>query len=164
MKIYKISKINLKDINSYLDTLNKTKSKNSLKKNKIRRIDHYNWWFENIYLNKYCLIKNQKKIIYFWQKKFNKYNKRYFFSGWWPIEDRLEIVDFMHITNTLLKLSKNHTHVAIILKENKFSIKLHLYFKFKEIKKTSKFYNQILKIYYKEKKVPSNHLIMIKKN
>ena len=32
---YKISKINLRDINYYLDTLNKTKSKNSLKKKKL---------------------------------------------------------------------------------------------------------------------------------
>ena len=151
---YKISKINLKDINSYLDTLNKTKNKNSLEKNKIRRIDHYNWWFENINLNKYCLFKKQKKIIYFWQKKFNKNSERYFFSGWWPIENKLEIIDFIYITKTLLKFSRNHTHVAIILRENKFSIKLHHYFKFKEIKKTSRLYNQILKIYYKKKKYP----------
>ena len=44
---YKIFKIKLKDINKYLDSLNKTISKNSLKKKKIKRIDHYNWWFEN---------------------------------------------------------------------------------------------------------------------
>ena len=161
---YKISKIDLKDINSYLDTLNKTKNKNSLKKNKIKRVDHYNRWFENKDFNKYCLFKNQKKIIYFWEKKFNKYKKRYFFSGWWPIENKLEIMDFIYITKTLLKFSKNYIHVAIILRENKFSIKLHQYFKFKVIKKTSRFYNQILKIYYKEKKIPLNHLIMIKEN
>ena len=161
---YKISKINLEEINSYLDTLNKTKSKNSLKKNKIKRIDHYNWWFENIKLNKYCLIKKQRKIIYFWLKKFNKNKKKYFFSGWWPIENKLEIIDFIYITKKLLGLSKNHIHVAIISKDNKFSIKLHHYFKFKEIKKGSNLYLRILKLYYKEKKIPLNHLIMINEN
>jgi hypothetical protein len=161
---YKISEINLKDVNCYLDTLNKTKSKNSLKKNKIKRIDHYNWWFGNIKLKKYCITKNKKKIIYFWQKKFHEQKKKFFFSGWWPIENKLEIIDFIHITKVLTKLSKNHIHVAIILNENKFSIKLHHYFKFKEIKKTSPFYNQILKIYYKGKILPLNHTIMIKKN
>ncbi len=161
---YRVSEINLKDINSYLETLNKTKSKNSLKKNKINRLDHYNWWFENMKLKKYCLFKNQKKIIYFWQKKFNEKKKKFFFSGWWPIKNKLEIADFIQITKVLTKLSKNHIHVAIILKGNRFSIKLHHYFKFKEIKKTSLFYDQILKIYYKEKNLPSNHIIMIKKN
>ena len=75
----KISKINLRDINSYLYTLNKTRSKNSIIQNKIKRINHYNWWFENIRLKKYCLYKNQKKIIYFWQKKILKNNRIFFF-------------------------------------------------------------------------------------
>ena len=66
---YKISKINLRDINSYIYTLNKTRSKNSIIQNKIKRINHYNWWFENIRLKKYCLYKNQKKNNLFLAKK-----------------------------------------------------------------------------------------------
>ena len=161
---YKIFKIKLKDINKYLDSLNKTISKNSLKKKKIKRIDHYNWWFENLSLNKYCFVKNQKKIIYFWKKKIVKNKKFFFFSGWWPIQNKLELVDCIYLTKLLIKFSKNHTHVAIILRENKFSIKLHQYFKFKHVKQHSKTYNLILNLYYKEKKIPPNHLIMIREN
>ena len=161
---YKISKINLRDINSYLYTLNKTRSKNSIIQNKIKRINHYNWWFENIRLKKYCLYKNQKKIIYFWQKKILKNNRIFFFSGWWPILNKLEIADCIFLTKLLIKLSNNSTHVAIILKENKFSIKLHQFFKFKKVRQSNKIYNLILNLYYKKKKIPLNHLIMIREN
>lgn len=161
---YKISKISLIDINSYLETLNRTKKKNSLIKKKINRLDHYNWWFKNIKLNKYCLIKNKKKIIYFWQKKLSAAGGKYFFSGWWPIDDKLEIIDFITMTKILLKNSKKHIHVAIISKQNRFSIKLHHYFKFQQIKKSSKIYNEILNVYYEKTKIPFSFLIMIKEN
>ena len=44
---YRVLKTNLNDINTYLNSLNKSLTKNSLLKSKINRIDHYNWWFSN---------------------------------------------------------------------------------------------------------------------
>ena len=161
---YKVSNVNLTDINIYLNSLNKTLEKNSLRKEKIKRIDHYNWWFENLKLKKYCLIKNQKKIIYFWIKKILKNRKKFFFSGWWPIHNELEIADYIYLTKLLIDFSKNCTHVAIISKKNKFSIKLHQYFKFEKVKQNSRLYSLISKLYYKEKKININHLIMVREN
>ena len=69
---YKISKINLRDINSYLYTLNKTRSKNSIIQNKIKRINHYNWWFENIRLKNIVCIKIKKNNLFLAKKNFKK--------------------------------------------------------------------------------------------
>ena len=58
---YRVLKTNLNDINTYLNSLNKSLTKNSLLKSKINRIDHYNWWFSNKKLQKYYLLKEKKK-------------------------------------------------------------------------------------------------------
>ncbi len=165
---YRVLKTNLNDINTYLNSLNKSLTKNSLLKSKINRIDHYNWWFSNKKLQKYYLLKEKKKIIFFWYKKIFVNKTNYFFSGWWPNYNNLEFKDFFFITKTLLKYSKNCLHVAIILKKNNFSIKLHKYFKFKKINKSARLYKEIMSIYNKtktkEKKKTVNYVIMIKKN
>lgn len=162
---YLIRKVLLRDINVYLQSLNISKLNfSSPDTSKIESLDHYNWWFENKEIDHFCLQKNKKKVLYFWNKKYFFNKNRYFFSGWWPVGNKFNLSDAIYITKTLIFLSKNFCHVAIISKKNKFSIKLHKYFKFHKEKINSLKYKEIMKIYKKSNIGKMNFIIMTKDN
>lgn len=78
--------------------------------------------------------------------------------------NKFNLSDAIYITKTLIFLSKNFCHVAIISKKNKFSIKLHKYFKFHKEKINSLKYKEIMKIYKKSNIGKMNFIIMTKDN
>lgn len=161
---YRIKKLKLNSINIYLESLNKLKKKISLNQIKINKLNHYNWWFENKDFYKFSLEKNNKKLIFFWFEKKIINKKKYFFAGWWPVIDRLNMEDYFFITKYLIKLSYNCIHVAIILKKNIFSLKLHKYFDFKKISNNSEDFKNIL--FLKKNKnlnKKNNYVVMIRR-
>ena len=158
---FKIKKINFNNINFYLHTLNNNKQNyNSTTSLKIKNLDHYIWWMNNQNLKKYVLMKKNKKMIFFWYKK--KVDRIFFFSGWWPVNKKIDIETIFFITKKLISLSKNLIHVAIISKKNKFSIKLHKHFDFEYLNKKNRVFGEIIKIL--NKKNDNRFVIMIKKN
>ena len=164
---YKLKEADLRVINTYLKSLNDSKKDFSTRsKSKIGKLAHYIWWFKNYNLQKFCIIKNKKQLIFFWYKKVILKKKKYFFSGWWPI-NKIRIDDIFFVTRKLISLSKDHDHIALISRNNKFSIKLHHYFKFKKVKEHGKEYNKILKLVnhdnIKKKKTIVRYTVMIKK-
>ncbi len=159
---FKIKRINFKDVNFYLQTLNNTKIYNSTTSSKIKNLDHYIWWMNNQKLEKHVLIKKDKRLIVFWYKKKLDGKKKFFFSGWWPAKKDIDIESIFFMTKKLISLSKNLIHVAILSKKNKFSIRLHKHFTFEHLNKKSKIFEEIIKIL--NKKDDNRFIIMIKKN
>lgn len=145
-KKYKIEKVGDHHINDYLSISNKkVNRKFSLSKNKINKIDHYNWWFNNK-RESYIFKKGSKKIILFFHEKINIMKKDFIFPGWYVIDEKinfLEILKGIYYQYKMLSSSKNLnlTQIGVISKKNQSMVKLTKKLNWVLIKKGDKLLN-----------------------
>ena len=95
----------IEDINDYLDSRNKPQNRKfSFNKGKIKRLDHYNWWFENK-RSSFVLEKNNQVILYFYHYPVLLLNKKYYVSGWFVKDEKCSIQDILYALNWQRKLN-----------------------------------------------------------
>ena len=119
---FQYAKIN--DINEFLDIRNQKKNRDaSLSKNKIKKIEHYIWWFDKK-VEKFKLIsKNQIKLT-LWRKKILIKNK-HFYTGGWSTSKTANINEIFAGYKNLLK-TKKFKWIGVAKKENRFLTWLNL--------------------------------------
>jgi len=150
-----IRKVNDKDINHYLYSRNLKFNRNhSTTLKKITPIEHYNWWFVTKRIS-YVLIKNNKRILYFYHENISTdktYN--YLLSGWFTCNSNCKIREILYALNWQknMKLNVANSKQKIMwlftMKNNdKFSMKLSKYISWKRLSKKN-LLSKILKKYY----------------
>ena len=129
-----IKNIDDKEINYYLKTKNLNINLNhSTYPKKVSTLDHYLWWFASN-RKSYVLIKNNKKVLYFYEQKvFKIKNESYYLSGWYACSKECGIKEILHALNWQRNMSKNYNWVSFIKKNNKLSIYLSKYLGWKEM-------------------------------
>ena len=141
-----VKKIQDQDINNFLHYRNKKINlKNSFSGKKIKRLDHYNWWFDEIIKDAHLVLKNNKPIILLSQKyiKIGKYN--FILPSMISCDINLSALDLLwaiKFQNKLIDNStkKNKISVVAIKKDNYFSNQQCKYFNFKKINENNKFF------------------------
>ena len=150
-----IRKVNDKDINHYLYSRNlKINRNHSTTPKKIIPIDHYNWWFFTKRIS-YVLIKNNKRILYFYHENiFSDKTYNYFLSGWFACHSKCGIREILYALNWQKNLKLNVMNskqkimwLSMIKNNNKFSMKLSKYIGWKRLSKKN-LRSKILKKYY----------------
>ena len=124
-----IRPVNDKDINHYLASRNlEINLTNSISKKKIKKLDHYLWWFKTK-RKSYVLIKNGSKILYLYEERlFFMQNIEYKASGWFACSKDCSIKEILHALNWQRhKYKKNVKWLSFIKNSNKLSIKLSKY-------------------------------------
>jgi hypothetical protein len=121
---------------------------------KIIPIDHYNWWFITKRVS-YVLIKNNKRILYFYHENIfrdNKYN--YFLSGWFACQSDCGVREILYVLNWQKNMKLNVANkkqkimwLSIIKNNNKFSMKLSKYLGWKKLSEKNSC-SKILKKHY----------------
>jgi spore coat polysaccharide biosynthesis predicted glycosyltransferase SpsG len=150
-----IRKVNDKDINHYLYSRNLKLNRNhSTTLKKITPIDHYNWWFITKRIS-YALIKNNKRILYFYHENiFSDKTYNYVLSGWFACQSNCEIREILYALNwqknmklDVVNSKQKIMWLSTIKNNNKFSMKLSKYIGWKRLsEKNSR--SKILKKYY----------------
>ncbi len=118
-----------KDLNHYLYSRNLIiNTNNSSRKSKIKKLDHYLWWFENK-RKSYVLTRNGLKILYFYEESlFTLKNVEYKLSGWFACSKNCTIKEILYALNwQRYKYKKNIKWLSFIKNSNKLSIKLSKY-------------------------------------
>ena len=151
----KIKKINLNQINCYLDSRNlKFNRDKMLNFKEISNLDHYTWWFTNkreIYF--YETKKN--KIIFFWQQKMNYKNYNFYIGGWHSNYKNTNLFDILYVLKWLLKKNeikkKNYDWLAIVKRKNNSILKLTKYMGYYEIFNKNDYFYKLIKKTFKPK-------------
>jgi len=152
-----IRKVNDKDINHYLYSRNLKLNRNhSTILKKIIPIDHYNWWFITKRIS-YVLIKNNKRILYFYHENiFSDKTYNYFLSGWFACHSNCTIREILYALkwqwqkNMKLNVVNSKQKIiwlATVKNNNKFIMKLNKYIGFKRLSEKNSC-TKILKKYY----------------
>ena len=129
-KILSIKKINDDEVNKYLYSRNLLiNQKVSFTLNKIKRLDHYNWWFKSK-RDSFAVIINEKKIMYLYDETFQINFKNYSLQGWFATKNKFGIKEL------LLALNWHRKHMAkkknidlsfgIIKKDNQINFSKYL--------------------------------------
>ena len=143
---YKIEKVKDRHINDYLNISNKKiNRKYSLSKDKIKKVDHYDWWFKSKRVS-YIFKKGNKRLILFFHEKIKIKKKDFIFPGWYLIDEKisfLEILRGISCHYKMLSSSKysNVTQIGIINKQNHSMLKLAKKLKWVLIQKGDKLLN-----------------------
>ena len=137
-----IRKVNDKDINHYLYSMNLKLNRNhSTTLKKIIPIDHYNWWFITKRIS-YVLIKNNKRILYFYHENiFSDKTYNYFLSGWFAGAKNCTIKEVLQALNWQRNKNKKVKWISFIKKTNHLSIKLSKYIGWRNMDKKNKIIN-----------------------
>ena len=137
-----IRKVNDKDINHYLYSRNLKLNRNhSTTLKKIIPIDHYNWWFITKRIS-YVLIKNNKRILYFYHENiFSDKTYNYFLSGWFACAKNCTIKEVLQALNWQRNKNKKVKWISFIKKTNHLSIKLSKYIGWRNMDKKNKIIN-----------------------
>ena len=139
---YFIRKVKFQDINNYLDSRNNQQNrKYSFNKNKIKRLDHYNWWFENQRLS-YVLEKNNEEMLYFYHYPILLLNKKYFVSGWFFKNEKCSIQDILYALNWQRKFNIK-IWLSAVKKNNKVALKYNKYLGWNKLKEDSELLKEI---------------------
>ena len=150
-----IRKVNDKDINHYLYSRNlKINRNHSTTLKKIIPIDHYNWWFITKRIS-YVLIKNNKRILYFYHENiFSDKTYNYFLSGWFACHSNYGIREILYALNWQKNMKLNVVNnkqkimwLSTIKNNNKFSMKLSKYIGWKRLSEKN-LRSKILKRHY----------------
>ena len=150
-----IRKVNDKDINHYLYSRNLELNRNhSTTLKKIIPIDHYNWWFITKRVS-YVLIKNNKRILYFYHENiFSDKTYNYFLSGWFACHSNCGIREILYALKWQKNMKLNIVNskqkivwLSTIKNNNKFSMKLSKYIGWKRLNEKNSC-SKILKKYY----------------
>ena len=151
-----IRKVNDKDINHYLYSRNLKLNRNhSTTLKKIIPIDHYNWWFITKRIS-YVLIKNNKRILYFYHENiFSDKTYNYFLSGWFAGAKNCTIKEVLQALNWQRNKNKKVKWISLIKKTNHLSIKLSKYIVWRNMDKK----NKVMNILARNFKINSNKFI-----
>ncbi|KZN70548.1 hypothetical protein [Pseudoalteromonas luteoviolacea] len=112
------------DVNSYLNARNRDENMWRMTvTDKISKVDHYNWWFNNA-RQSYVLEHNGKALIYVWHQICEHEGQDYLYGGWFAACDD---VNFAHAQivldwqlNYCAKLYPDGIWLAVINKDNRF--------------------------------------------
>ena len=139
------------EINNYLKSRNlKINTNHSTNTEKIKSLDHYIWWFKTN-RKSFVLMRDKKKILYFYEEKIFKIkNKEFYLSGWFACSKDCTIKEILFALNWQKNKKKNINWLSFIKKNNKLSIYLSKYLDWK-IMKNNDAALQKLKLHYKIK-------------
>jgi len=148
---YKIRKVNDKDINHYLLSRNlKINRDISINKKKISSIDHYLWWL-NSKRDSFVLIKNDKRILYFFHENVILNGIKYWWGGWFPASKNCQINEILFAQKKQLeitsKISKKTKWISVVKKNNIIALSLIKNLGFKKLKDQLPLTNSIKKIF-----------------
>ena len=145
-----------KDINHYLYSRNlDVNKKNSSDNKSISVLQHYIWWFKTN-RNSYVLLRNGKKILYFYEEKISCIkNKTYFLSGWFACVNNCTIEEILKALNWQRNKKKKVKWISFIKKTNYLSIKLSKYIGWRNLNKK----NKIIEMLAKQFKINPNKFI-----
>lgn len=129
-KKFSINKVNLSDINDYLQSRNqKINTKRMINRKKINVVDHYNWWLSEEFESRdtYKVKSGNKTILYIWHKNILINKKNYYVGGWFISDKSCKISDVYAALKWQLKktYSKNKKWIAVINLNNKVVLKLN---------------------------------------
>ena len=150
----KIIKVKDDEINNYHFARNLNENREvSSSKNKIKKIDHYLWWF-NTNRESYLLLKGQKRMLYIYEETFNIDSKKYSKQGHFICTSQCSIMDVMYALKCHEKIIMKKKDIIMsfssISKCNK--INLNKYFGWKILEKKSNYKSIANKILGKSSK------------
>ena len=151
MKNFQIKEIDDSIINRYLiyKNLDVNRMYSSSKK-KIKKIDHYLWWFKEQYSRKSFLIHRDNNPIFISTCDFFKIKKQNFiYSGLLsclPSTNLFDLLKAIKIQNNYLNKQKNCYCFISIDKKNKVLLHHWKYFGYSQLFKKDFLYNQIKKL------------------
>ena len=154
-----IQKIDDTHINNYLISRNlKINRSNSINKNKISNLEHYNWWFKN--KRNIFFAKKNKKILFYLYDSVVKFEKISFILPGFlncnienDVFDVLKILKWQNNRINKLKLKGKCICLVAINSNNKFSNLQTKLFKYNRIKKNS---DQIILDFIKKMNINKN--------
>ena len=164
MKNFKTLRINDRIINRYLfyKNLNINRIYSSSKK-KIKKIDHYQWWFQKQKLRKsFLILKENKPIFISTSDHFNFKKYKFIYSGLLsclPETNLFDLLKAIKIQNVYLNKQKKRYCFISIDKKNTVLLHHWKYFGYTQLYKKNIFYKFIKKflnisdnfnIYYKK--------------
>jgi spore coat polysaccharide biosynthesis predicted glycosyltransferase SpsG len=143
--ILSIRPVSDKDLNHYLYSRNlEINTNNSTRKNKIKKLDHYLWWFKNK-RKSYVLTRDGLKILYFYEENlFSLKNIEYKLSGWFACSKDCTIKEILYALNwQRYKYKKNVKWLSFIKNSNKLSIKLSKYLGWQTVRSRDKLIDRL---------------------
>lgn len=131
---FSIRPVQDKDINHYLHSRNlELNRKNSSNFKVIKKLDHYNWWF-NSNRKSYLLKRGKKKILYFFKEKlFSMKRKDIFLSGWFACTNDCQARDILFALNWQRKEKNNVNWISFVKNNNILSLKMSKYIGWKKM-------------------------------
>jgi hypothetical protein len=91
----------------------------------ITRLDHYNWWFDNRRSN-YIVLLDGEAYLYLWHELIFEADRKFFIGGWMPMTSKPVYGLIAEVLSWQLFLTKSissdATWLAIINKQNTFTI------------------------------------------
>ena len=148
---YKIFQVNDKEINYYLFARNLIINREvSTNKKIISSLDHYIWWLTTK-RNSFCLIKNNKKILFLYDETIKFNLKNYSLQGWFLISKQCNLQDILYALNWQKKYINKKKNIdlsiGMIKKKNKINFSRYLGWKLvNQRSKTSKILKQIYNV------------------
>lgn len=164
MTAISIKKVDDQHINLYLFYKNfLINRKYSSSKKKIKRIDHYLWWFKKQKLRKSFYILKGNTPIFISTSDFSFFKShKIIYSGLISCQNNSNLFDILKsikIQNVYLDKQKSYYCFISIDKKNKVLLKHWKYFRYQPLLKKNKFYNFIKK----EFNIKKNYNIYFKK-
>ena len=135
-----IRAVNDKDLNHYLASRNlEINTNNSINKKKIKKLEHYLWWFETS-RKSYVLTRNGLKVLYIYEDGiFSSKNINYKISGWFACSKNCTIREILYALNWQRYKYKKHVKwLSFIKNSNQLSIKMSKYLGWNVVKSKDK--------------------------
>ncbi len=161
MQTLKLRKVKDIEINEYLNSRNMPFNKNKMvNKNKIKNIDHYNWWFSNK-RSIYCCEVDKYHKIFFWDKVCISKKTRFIVGGWHSNQKKTNLIHILYFQKWQIKNRKKLGlfWIAVIKKNNKKILKLCKYLGYKLVSKKDNKIHKLIKDFFK---VSSNEFYFLK--
>ena len=164
MKKFETLEINNKVVNKYLFYKNLyINRKYSSNKKIIKKIDHYQWWFQKQkYRKSFFIIKEKNPIFISTSDHYKFKNYKFIYSGLiscLPETNLFDILKAIKIQNNYLNKQKKKYCFISIDKNNKVLMHHWKYFGYLPLKNKNIFYKYVKKIF----KIGNNHNVFYKK-
>lgn len=139
------------DVNHYLSSRNLEKNSQNMVVGKIKRVNHYGWWFSNN-RESYVVEKHGVKKLYIWHQLVRYEQNDYLIGGWFVCCHDTSLFD---IATAALKwqldltasLFQNIPWIAVIKKTNKFVNLLNKYMGFQSVSESDEAFKAIMHIF-----------------
>jgi spore coat polysaccharide biosynthesis predicted glycosyltransferase SpsG len=144
-----VSQLQINHINKMLDARNSPEvNKYFIYKDKISKIEHYIWWFENKRSN-YILSWGNKVSMYIWHELI-EIPKPYWIGGWMPIVGTLDVRQIIEAIQWQFKetaKNKKYPWLAVVHETNQSVIFVSQRLGFREVEKDSIEFNDAKKVF-----------------